>query len=87
MPCSKMLMDEVPPVLASALLYLGAGMGMAVFLAARRKLDLPVPPVEAVVSTWLDGRREEGGFMRAKWDDKRDFPMPKTARTAGYAGN
>lgn len=38
-PVSKLLLDDVPPTMMAALLYLGAGLGMAVLGVFRRRLS------------------------------------------------
>lgn len=39
-PLSKLLLDQVPPTMMAAFLYLGAGLGMAVLLVVGRKSEL-----------------------------------------------
>lgn len=38
-PCSKMLLTEVPPVFMTGLLYLGAGIGVGLLLLFHHKND------------------------------------------------
>lgn len=66
-PFAKLLLNEAPPLLLAGLLYLGAGIGLALWIAARRGLDFLGGQDEAALSIrdlpWLGGAILAGGVL------------------------
>ena len=42
-PLSKLLLEEAPPTMMAAFLYLGAGIGMGIWCVVRRALGVGTP--------------------------------------------
>ena len=63
-PLAKLLLDELPPVLLAALLYLGSGAGLAVWLALRRlaRRAERVAPLGRADWPWLASAISAGGI-------------------------
>ncbi len=65
-PFAKLLLNEAPPLLLAGLLYLGAGVGLALWIVARRGLDA-LGSNESTLSIselpWLGGAILSGGVL------------------------
>jgi drug/metabolite transporter (DMT)-like permease len=57
-PLAKLLLGELPPLLLAGLLYLGSGLGLAVWIAARGSRGAPIPRADW---PWLAGAILAGG--------------------------
>lgn len=63
-PAAKLLLGAMPPQLLAGLLYLGAGIGLAVVLSGRAVLGIPAPeaPLRRHDLPWLAAVVLCGGF-------------------------
>ena len=59
-PFAKLLLDQVQPWMLAALLYLGSGLGLAVW---RLLLRLPMPVLPPADRLWLAGAVVTGGMI------------------------